>query len=161
MPPNKAPIVIRIRPIRYDHALAAWRTEARLLALDVRLRDAAARRVRAAEGTPGRDAALRVLATHQLAAETRLDAAMKASAVLESSIEVDGLDDDTGWVETWVRHGQRRLDLIRRLATHGKGGKGSFDARMAPLVAWREDVAHAVADPIRAIRSAMSSTPTI
>lgn len=72
-----------------------------------------------------------------------LDVAM-GSTVIGKAVNL-GMDEEGWWVDVWLKHGERRLELIRRLASQaaatGKAMIFGSSEPMAPLVArgpWKD-----------------------
>lgn len=71
-------------------------------------------------------------------------------AVLDSEPEEDGW-----WVTVWLKHGERRLDLVRRLASKGAGLYGSSEA--VPSLVRKASTGEILTWPY--IRQALSTSP--
>lgn len=79
-----------------------------------------------------------------------MDQTMGKSVIAEAG-DLD-FDDDGGWVTVWLRHGERRLNLVRRLAEKGAQIFGSSEAvdgssRLRAgkaILPWRRDIPGAI-----------------
>jgi hypothetical protein len=79
-----------------------------------------------------------------------MDAVMGKATIAEA--EFDEFDDDGGWVRVWLKHGERRVNLVRQLAEKGAQlfgssesvqGSGRIRAGKAVLP-WHRDIPGAI-----------------